>query len=215
MGEIVLVRHGQANTGATTEEEYDRLSDLGRQQAAWLGDWMRAHEDPFDRVLSGTMRRHIQTGEAMGYPTEAKDTRLNEIDYFALARDMEITHGVPQPKSEQDFSTHVAQTYQAWERAEIAGAEPFAAFEARVKEVLAEAATPGRRVLCLTSGGVISMALRIALDLDAERLAHVLLPIHNSSVHRFRVLPTGTFLSAFNAIPHLDAPDRAEARTFI
>jgi len=188
---------------------------LGRQQAAWLGDWMRAHEDPFDLVMSGTMRRHIQTGDGMGYPSQERDARLNEIDYFALARDMEITHGVPQPKSEQDFSTHVTQTYQAWERAEIAGAEPFSAFETRVKEILAEAATPGRRVLCLTSGGVISMALRIALDLDAERLAHILLPIHNSSVHRFRVLPTGTFLSGFNAIPHLDHPDRADARTFI
>ena len=54
--------------------------------------------------------------------------------------------------------------------AEIAGAEPFSAFEARVKGILDEAAEPGRRVLCLTSGGVISMALRIALGLDAERL---------------------------------------------
>ena len=215
MGEIVLVRHGQANSGATTEEDYDRLSDLGHRQAAWLGDWMRAHEDPFDLILSGTMRRHIQTGEAMGYPTQAQDARLNEIDYFALARDMEITHGVPQPTSEQDYATHVGPTYQAWEQAEIAGAEPFAAFEARVKGILDEAATPGRRVLCLTSGGVISMALRIALGLDAQRLAHVLLPIQNSSVHRFRVLDTGTFLSAFNAVPHLDRPDRADARTFV
>lgn len=215
MGEIVLVRHGQANSGATTEEEYDRLSDLGRQQAAWLGDWFRAHEEPFDLVLSGSMRRHIQTGEAMGFVPERQDTRLNELDYFALARDLEITHGVPQPTTEQDFATHVPQTYVAWHRAEIAGAEPFAAFEARVKAILDEAAEPGRRVLCLTSAGVISMAMRIALGLDAERLAHVLLPIENSSVHRFRVLATGTFLSRFNAIPHLETADRAAARTYV
>ena len=37
MGEVVLVRHGQANSGATDEESYDRLSDLGHQQARWLG----------------------------------------------------------------------------------------------------------------------------------------------------------------------------------
>lgn len=215
MGEIVLVRHGQANSGATTEEEYDRLSDLGKRQASWLGDWFRDHEPPFDLVLSGTMRRHVETGEAMGFMPERRDARLNEVDYFALARDMEITHGVPQPTSEQDFAAHVTQTYIAWNRAEIAGAEAFAEFEARVKGILDEAAEPGRRVLCLTSGGVISMALRIALGLDAERLAHVLMPIRNSSVHRFRVLEAGTFLSGFNAIPHLDAPDRADARTFV
>jgi len=215
MGEILLVRHGQANSGATTEEEYDRLSDLGRQQAAWLGDWFRSHEEPFDLVLSGTMRRHIQTGEAMSFVPDRRDARLNELDYFALARDLEIAHGVPQPMTQQDFAAHVPQTYVAWHRAEIAGAEPFAAFEARVKAILDEAAAPGRRVMCLTSAGVIAMAMRIALGLDAERLAHVLLPIENSSVHRFRVLETGTFLACFNAIPHLETADRASARTYV
>ncbi len=215
MGEIVLVRHGQANSGATTEEDYDRLSDLGKTQAGWLGDWMRGHEAPFDLVLSGTMRRHVETGIAMGFPPERRDERLNEIDYFALARDLEITHGVPQPTSQQDFANHVPATFKAWHAAEIAGSEPFAAFEARIRAILDEAAEPGRRVLCLTSGGVISMAFKIALGLDVDRLAQVLLPIRNSSVHRFRVLPTGTFMAGFNAIPHLDAPDRATARTFV
>ncbi|MEL7460517.1 MAG: histidine phosphatase family protein [Pseudomonadota bacterium] len=215
MGEIVLVRHGQANTGASSEEDYDRLSDLGQQQATWLGQWMRAHEDPFDLVMSGTMRRHNQTGEAMGFAPQRQDTRLNEMDYFALAREMEINHGVPQPKGAQDFAAHVPQTFQAWHNAEIAGAEPFAAFEARVAEVIDEASTPGRRVLCLTSAGVVAMAMRVALGLDAERLAQVVLPIQNTSIHRFRVLDTGTFLSRFNAIPHLEPPERADARTFI
>ena len=40
MGEIILVRHGQANSAANDEEGYDRLSDLGHQQAKWLGDAM-------------------------------------------------------------------------------------------------------------------------------------------------------------------------------
>ena len=37
MGEIVLIRHGQANSHATTEEDYDRLSPLGHDQARWVG----------------------------------------------------------------------------------------------------------------------------------------------------------------------------------
>jgi broad specificity phosphatase PhoE len=32
MGEIILVRHGQANSTATDEAGYDRLSDLGRRR---------------------------------------------------------------------------------------------------------------------------------------------------------------------------------------
>ena len=70
MGEITLVRHGQANSSATTEEDYDRLSELGHQQAEWLGEWMQGHEKPFDHVLSGTLRRHRETVAGMGFLAE-------------------------------------------------------------------------------------------------------------------------------------------------
>ncbi len=40
MSKITLIRHGQANNTATDEAGYDRLSDLGRQQARWLGEYM-------------------------------------------------------------------------------------------------------------------------------------------------------------------------------
>lgn len=214
MGEIVMVRHGQANSGANSEEEYDRLSELGHRQAGWLGEWLEGHDPGFDLVLSGTMRRHRETAAGMGLTPSREDKRLNELDYFALARDIEITHGLA-PPGPQDFAEHVPQTFAAWHDAEITGAEPFAEFEGRVRDVLAEAAEPGRRVICVTSGGVIAMALRLALGLDAQRLAQVLLPIYNSSLHRFRVLDSGTFLASFNAIPHLDPPERESARTWL
>lgn len=215
MGEIVMVRHGQANTGARSEEDYDRLSGLGHIQAGWLGDWLDTHDAGFDLVLSGTMRRHRETAAGMRRPPAREDARLNEIDYFALARDIEITHGLPQPATSQDFAAHAPQTFAAWHAAEVQGAEPFEHYETRVREMLQEAAEPGRRVLCVTSGGIIAMALRIALGLDIDRLAQVLLPIYNTSLHRFRVVPEGIFLSAFNAIPHLDPPDRADSRTWL
>lgn len=214
MGEITLVRHGQANSGAQSEEEYDRLSELGAQQALWLGDHLRAHEPGFDRVLTGTLRRHKETAVAMGDMGAAReeDPRLDEMDYFNLGRALEDTHGVPFPGPE-DFAAHVPQVMAAWHAAEIQGNESFASFEARVTSVLHEAAEPGRRVLCVTSGGVIGMVMRHLLGLDPQRLAHVLLPIRNSSFHRVHVTPHGTILGSFNAHPHLDAPERAHART--
>lgn len=215
MGELTLIRHGQANTGAQTEEDYDRLSDLGHAQAARLGDWMRTHEDPYDLVLSGTMRRHRETAAGMGYTPERFDERLNEMQYFALVRDMQANHDVAPPKGPDDFATHMPQTLAAWEQATIDGSEPFATFESRIQAALAEAAKPGKRVLCVTSGGVISMVMRGALGLSTDQMAHVLLPIYNSSIHRFRIRPEGTFLMAFNAIPHLDPRDLADHRTHI
>jgi broad specificity phosphatase PhoE len=214
MGELVLVRHGQANSAAQDETGYDRLSDLGRQQARWLGEWLRTHDDPFDHVLLGSLRRHRETADGMGEMGAAPevDTRLNELDYFNLARAHAQATGKPAPTPET-FVTHISDIMQAWHRAEIQGEESYASFEARVADMLTIAARPGRRVLCVTSGGVIGMMVRHILDLDIARLAHLLVPIRNCSIHRVMVLPEAQILAGFNATPHLDTPDRRHART--
>jgi len=212
MGEIILVRHGQANSAATDEESYDKLSDLGHQQARWLGDYLRDREAPFDKVISGSLRRHRETAAGIGYDDPQIDPRLNEMDYFNLGQSLQDVHGVPFPGPEE-FAAHVPQVMEAWHRAEIKGVETFASFEDRVTSVLLEAAQPGVRVLCVTSGGVIGMIIRQLLDLNPTRFAHVLLPIMNSSVHRVHVIPQGPILASFNAIPHLDQADRVHAKT--
>jgi len=140
------------------------------------------------------------------------DPRLNEMDYFNLGRALHEVHGIPFPDPD-GFAAHVPQVMQAWHRAEIQGHESFAAFEDRVAGVLQEAAQPGRRVLCVTSGGVIGMAIRQLLGLDPQQMALILIPILNTSVHKIHVTGQGTILAGFNAVPHLDQPDRAAART--
>lgn len=211
MGEIVLVRHGQANSVATTEEDYDRLSELGHQQAVWLGQWFQAHDIDFDHVVSGTMRRHRETVAGLGL-TADEDARLNEIDYYTLSDALHRVKGEPLPTGDT-FAIHMPKVLAAWKAAEIEGAEPYHAFETRVGALLADAARPGRRVLCVTSGGVIGMVLRHVLDLDILKMSHVMLPIWNSSVHKLHVREGATYLAGYNAIPHLDTPDRAHART--
>lgn len=212
MGEIILVRHGQANSQAQDEESYDKLSDLGHQQARWLGAYFQRQDFQFDQVLSGSLRRHRETAAGIGFATPDIDPRLNEMDYFNLGRALEDKHGIPFPEPD-GFATHAPKVMEAWHRADIMGVETFASFEERVTGVLAEATQPGRQVLCVTSGGVIGMILRALLDLDPTRMAHILLPIYNSSIHRVHVTPNGTYLAGYNAIPHLDAHDRHHART--
>ncbi|MEO0486303.1 MAG: histidine phosphatase family protein [Pseudomonadota bacterium] len=212
MGEIVLVRHGQANSAATDEESYDRLSNLGHEQARMLGDHLRRVEAPFDLVLSGTLTRHQETAAGMGLTPDRLDARLNELDYFNLADALEKARGIPRPDG-AGFAAHIPVVMEAWHAAEIQGQESFANFETRIAEVLAEAQKPGRRVICVTSGGVIGMVLRHLLRLDPTRMAHILLPIYNTSIHRVAVREQGAMLSGFNATPHLDAPDRAPFKT--
>ncbi|KJZ19274.1 histidine phosphatase family protein [Loktanella sp. S4079] len=212
MGEVVFVRHGQANSGAKDEESYDKLSDLGHQQARWLGEYFQRQETPFEKVISGSLRRHRETAQGMGFHAPNIDPRLNEMDYFNLGAALHDVHGVPMPGPEE-FAEHIPQVMEAWHRAEIKGVETFASFEERVTGVLQEAAEPGVRVLCVTSGGVIGMIMRHLLRLDPTRLAHVLLPIMNTSVHRVHVTPRGPILAGFNAVPHLVDPDRSHAMT--
>ncbi|WP_299757294.1 histidine phosphatase family protein [uncultured Boseongicola sp.] len=211
MGEITLVRHGQANSAANTEEDYDRLSDLGVTQSSWLGEWMRDHGYGFDHVISGTLVRHRQTVAAMGWEAD-EDARLNEIDYFRLTDQMHTVMGAPMPTPDT-FSDHMPKVFAAWKQAEIEGQETYENFETRVAALLEEASVPGRQLLCVTSGGVIGMVLRHILDLDLVRMSHVMLPIWNTSIHRLTVRDGSAFLAGFNAIPHLDRPERASART--
>jgi len=83
----------------------------------------------------------------------------------------------------------------------------------RILTALTEAAKPGKRVLCVTSGGVIAMVMRAALGLSTEHMARVMLPVYNSSLHKFHIRPEGRALMSFNTIPHLDPPELADHRT--
>jgi len=212
MGEIVLVRHGQANSTATDEESYDQLSALGHQQARWLGEYLNHHDQAFDLVLTGTLTRHVETADAMGFAPHRMDARLNELDYFNLSDALERARGIPRPNG-AGFAGHISVVMEAWHAAEIQGQESFANFETRIAHVLSEAQQPGRRLICITSGGVIGMVIRQILQLDTTRMANILLPIFNTSIHRVAVRPEGAMLAGFNATPHLDAPDRLHAKT--
>lgn len=212
MGEIVLIRHGQANSAATDEKSYDRLSPLGHQQARWLGEYLKTHDMGYDTVLTGTLNRHQETAASMGLTPHRHDARLNELDYFNLSDALEKARGVPRPDG-SGFANHMPMVMEAWHAAEIQGDESFEMFQTRIGHVLAEAQQPGKRILCVTSGGVIGMAIRLMLDLDPTRMAHILLPIFNTSVHRIAVREEGAMLAGFNATPHLDLPERTHAKT--
>lgn len=216
MTEIILVRHGQANSHATDADSYDRLSGLGHDQARWLGQHLAGTNAQFDHVITGALRRHVETARAMGYAVTHRDGRLDELDYWALSRALEEAHGLPAPDGPESFATHLPEALRHWAEATIAGApERFEEFAARVTAALHDLAALRGRILVITSGGVIGMAMRHVLDLSTAATAQVMLQVMNSSLHRFDLVRDRLHLSTFNATPHLDLPGRAHARTFI
>ena len=66
MSRLLLIRHGQASFSAHPQrafEDYDRLSELGRQQSSVLGDELVSGGVLFDRVYTGPLVRQRETAE--------------------------------------------------------------------------------------------------------------------------------------------------------
>ncbi|MFC3614729.1 histidine phosphatase family protein [Lutimaribacter marinistellae] len=214
MSHITLVRHGQANTQARDEISYDRLSSLGHLQAQWLGGYLKDTRAHHPRVYAGSLNRHLETAASMGLADPQIDPRFNEIEYFTLARLFEEQHGVAVPVGREEFAAHLPRVFQAWRAGEITNPpESFADFEARVTEALSEIAQGDGPAIVVTSGALISMVMRQAMELELDAMARLALAIMNTSMHR--LFPIGDRLSPvlFNAVPHLEHPDRHHAQT--
>jgi len=216
MTELIIVRHGQANSAAKDAASYDKLSDLGHQQAQWLGGYLSETNAHFDECVSGTLQRQRATLDSTGQNSTGIDERLNEFDYFGLAQAMQDQFDIPMPQDNADFVQHAPQLLEHWQSNTITGAgESFADFEARTLAAFNEYAHHGGRIMLVTSGGVIAMFLRHLLRLDNAAHARIMLATMNASIHRVVHVHGEYLLSGFNGIPHLEAPERAHARTFV
>ena len=89
MSQLTFIRHGQANSSAKDEINYDQLSPLGHQQAGWLGAHFVQTKTHFDRVYCGTLKRHLETARDI-FPTSedsfVQGPRFNEMAYFTLVQ---------------------------------------------------------------------------------------------------------------------------------
>ena len=219
MSNIMLIRHGQANTGARDEASYDQLSPLGMQQAQWLGQHIHRTGEHFERVYCGTLTRHLQTAEAMGYHGDTRiqqDDRLNEMEFFTLANLLQDQQDIALPDHREGFVDYMPMLLAKWQAGEIAKApESFQDFEDRVASITAEIAQGRGAALVVTSGGLIGMAMAKVMDLDSHGFARLCLAIMNTSVHRLHRVGKDLAMTQFNAVPHLEQPDRQHAQTHL
>lgn len=217
MSHITLIRHGQANSAAKDEISYDQLSDLGHEQARWLGMHLRDSKTDHMRLFTGTLRRHIETAQGMQTGLDPiRDPRLNELEYFTLATLMEEQHGVPFPMEQGAFVNHLPMVFDYWKDGKLEGTpETWQHFHDRIEGALLEIAEGEGPALVITSGGLISMVMAQAMGLGIPAMARLALAIMHTSMHR--MFPIGGHLSPvlFNAVPHLDTPERRVAQTHI
>jgi broad specificity phosphatase PhoE len=223
MALLFLVRHGQASFGTAN---YDRLSDVGRQQARWLGEYFAGRELKFRRVLTGTLARQQDTAReilaAMGVDPSLSTVHAGLDEYSAEPLYAAHTGGAdPLAHQKSDYRgywrTFKAAMY-AWSAGALEGVpETWEAFGARTADAL-EAACAGLSredaVLVVSSGGAICRALSAILACPGETAIELNLQFRNAA---FCELITGgdtMRLLGFNAVPHLDTPERRASITF-
>jgi broad specificity phosphatase PhoE len=230
---VYFFRHGQAGS----RDDYDRLSELGHEQATLLGAHVAREGWRFDRVLCGGLRRQQETAAAVirqaNLDAPVLDTRWNEFDLDEVFAGIAPQMAADDPEFRAEFEeierlvrSGDGAIHRQWRPADtkvvkawIEGryaydGESWLQFVRRVKEAGAEmAALPSdAKVAVFTSATPVS--IWVAAAFSSEQPPHVMKlagAAINSNITVLRWLHGEPHLGCFNATPHLGD---ARLRTF-
>jgi broad specificity phosphatase PhoE len=221
MAELYLVRHAQASFGT---DDYDRLTELGHRQSRWLGEYFAERGMQFDRVVTGTLRRHRETLAGIGAtcrtPDAEVDAGLDEYSAEMLVGAYAKAKAVGYAPGHADRREHfrlLREVLYSWADGTLDadGHLCFADFLAGARRALESARRPGAsRVLVVSSGGPISSLLGSLLGAAPRKMVDLNLQARNSGVSELRFNEKVVHLVSFNNVPHLDRPGRSEAITY-
>jgi broad specificity phosphatase PhoE len=178
---LLLVRHGETDwnrDGRWQGHSDTQLNDVGRRQAARLGDELNG----VDVVYASDLARARETAEILaerlGLDVEV-DGRLRERGFGAW-------EGKTRPEIEAEFGDALAR-WRAGEGPGADDAEPFADFAARVKSFLDDvlARHPDETVLVVAHGGSIRVIHAFASGLDYVRDHRSIPAVPNCTVAKY------------------------------
>ena len=221
MAELVLVRHAQAAFGT---DDYDRLTELGHRQARWLGEYFAERAIEFDRVVTGTLRRHRETlagiAEALpGCPRPRRFPGWTSTAPTCCSRRIWAGAACRCPSTPRTG----AGTSGCCARRSMPGSTArsradahlcFPEFEAGVRQALEAARHGAERVLVVSSGGPISTAVGAVLGVAPRTVVDLNLQTRNTGLSELRAGAQRAHCVSFNAVPHLERRERREAITY-
>ncbi len=235
MSQLFFIRHGQASFG---QENYDILSELGKEQSLLAAQYLLHTDLSFDRAYSGTLNRQVETAAVVlkhlqantnAAPTLTKINGLNEYPFESI-----ISHYFPLLASEdRSLYQHVEKAFTdnrsfqlLFDRAvnrwlagdahpdEIEGWNLFVErVDASIKQIAAEN-DKNSRILIFSSGGVISAALHLATRMTPYDSMRTGWGLVNTSITKFRFGSAGLILHTFNSYPHLESYQAGELITY-
>jgi broad specificity phosphatase PhoE len=221
MGNLYLVRHGQASFGAA---DYDNLSELGHRQSVRLGEYFAGKGLQFEAVITGTLKRHAQTwagiARGAGLTHQALEwPGLNEYDSEAVIK---AIHPAPleKPDTPEMYRHHfrlLRDGLTQWMNGVVTpqGMPAYNDFVHGVTSALDHVRkSHAGNVLIVSSGGPISTAVGHILGTTPETTIELNLRIRNSSVTELAYTPKRHMLVTYNTLPHLDDAAYADWVTY-
>ncbi|WP_027482437.1 histidine phosphatase family protein [Deinococcus pimensis] len=210
--EFWVIRHAESewNAAGRYQGQTDvHLSQTGREQAARLAGRLTGMD--FDAVYSSDLARAYDTAQAVsrtlaGSPEVQVDAGLREIDVGLLA-------GKVRREIETEFPEYVASLRSdPWyaRRPEGESMADLASRAARTFEEL-RARHAGQRILVVTHGGVVRVAVSLAIG-GHEKDVWARLSVANTSITRVALSEGGGTLMCFNDTAHLERIGKPDSR---
>ena len=217
-------------------DDYDHLSPVGETQSRCLGHYWVQRGVTFDSVYVGPRRRQqgtealvrqVYAEAGRPWPDSIVLDELDEYDGDGVLReflpalserDPEIRRlavAWEQHRDGPERYRHFQRLFQAviasWVAGEVAspGVEAWQAFHDRVKRALRHimlAEGRGRHVAVFTSGGVISIAVTLAMRAPPPLAIELNWRIRNGSLTEMVFSRDKVTLDTLNTMPHLDDP---------
>lgn len=225
MGDIYMIRHGQASFG---EEDYDRLSPCGIRQAKILGHHMARTLGDIDAIYSGTLDRQVKTArelrDRLGETGAAlfdiiRTEAFDEYDSTAVwqgyipllvaedpAIESELENIFTDKRAFQKMFEGVMRRWVS-NNPDPPGIPNWKDFKDRVRDGLVSAVGemgPKKRIVISTSGGPISTAVQLSLGLSDEKTLEIAWQLLNASITRFKYNEHRIGLAGFNDVSHLE-----------
>lgn len=228
MTSIYLIRHGQASFG---QENYDKLSPLGEQQASHLGNHLAQRLGAFERVTIGGMFRHKQTAQHclsnMHDAPHSNDWHShdgwNEYDHQDIlaqhapecataAGTEDYVKSQPNPKAffETMFNNAMARWMSGEHDADYV--ESWSDYQGRIEAALRatiEAHQDAKSVAVFTSGGPIAVVSQKLLGVPAERIMRMNWTLLNCGVTKLVSTGNRLFVASLNDHAHFEGEHKS------
>ena len=208
--DLYLIRHGQSVANVSPVVGGMRgdagLTDLGRQQAGRLEEWLRAERFEAHVLYTSTLPRALETSEFVARALDLPALDDDELQELRPGEADGLSHADWRAKYPSASDGSVPDPFELFSP----GGESWATFLVRASAALSRliARHEDERVVAVTHGGVVEASFYLALGLGPTSVRTTFATANTSITHwQHQQTPTGHRawrLVTFNDARHLD-----------